>query len=107
MPMASLCVLEISRLTIPSSSNPQNRLWLPLLALSALEGQVLGKECGSTCPAGRGCSRALPSGDAPVDRCGACGTPAHAFRAEGLSCMSPRPHPHRPLRQLKRATFIL
>jgi hypothetical protein len=46
MPMASLCVLEISRLTIPSSSNPQNRqdsvgakcsLCIALATLSAAE----------------------------------------------------------------------
>ena len=58
--------------------------WLPLFLLSALERQVLGGECHRTLPAGRGSSRQVPAGDAPADRCRACGAPAHALRGEAI-----------------------
>ena len=43
-----------------------------------------GRERGRALPAGRGSACPLSGGAAAVDRCGACGAPAHAFRGEAV-----------------------
>ena len=58
--------------------------WLPLLVLSALEGQLLGGSAVVPFLLRRGSSYPLPGGAAPVDRCRAGGAPAHASAAAAI-----------------------
>jgi hypothetical protein len=68
-------------------------VWLPLLVLSALEGQALGGNVAVPFLARRGGSRLLSGGAAAVDRCRAGGAPTHALRGAaipGTQLESPR-----------------
>ena len=58
--------------------------WLPLLVLSALEGQMRGGSAAVPFLSGRGSTRPLSGGAAPVDHCRAGRAPAHAFTGAAI-----------------------